>query len=270
MTRLVVDRLGISYQDNAQPVLHDISLQIESGELLVVLGASGSGKTTLLNAIAGFVQPTTGEIRLNNQAVSTPSAERGVVFQDDVLLPWQNVAENIGFALKLAGLPQSKIDERVQKLLQLVQLPKFAKRQIWQLSGGQRQRVGLARALAADPQLLLLDEPFGALDAVIREDMQALLLSVWQQTNKPMLLITHDIEEALFLATKLIILAPAPAGVVESISLPFSQRFASGESARSIKSAPEFIALREQVLAKVFAHHYQHTTLSALQLGDTQ
>ncbi len=262
MTQLIVDHLTVHYAEDRPPILQDLSLNVNSGDLVVVLGASGSGKTTLLNAIAGFAQASHGSVTLNGQRVSKPGADRGVVFQDDVLLPWQNVAENIGFALKLAGQAQSEIDRRVQELLALVHLPGFGERFIWQLSGGQRQRVGLARALAANPELLLLDEPFGALDAVIREDMQCLLLSVWQETHKPMLLITHDIEEALFLATKLVILAPAPAGIVETLELPFARRFADGAAARAIKSSTDFIALREHVLAKVFAHHVRTAAIA--------
>ena len=255
MSTLVLDRVSATYPNSTLPVLSDLSLSLSSGELLVVLGASGSGKSTLLNLIAGFIAPSEGQVLLNGQPVTGAGVDRGVVFQDDVLLPWQDVQTNVAFGLQLAGVPLQTRLTKVQEILKRVSLDGFAKRKVWELSGGQRQRVGLARALASDPQLLLMDEPFGALDAFIREQMQALLLDVWVTTDKPILLITHDIEEAVFLATDLVILAPSPRGIVERISLDFSRRYIAGESVRSIKSDSKFIEVREHVLQRVFEQH---------------
>ncbi|MCU1716704.1 taurine ABC transporter ATP-binding subunit [Pseudomonas sp. 5P_3.1_Bac2] len=253
MALLELERISAQYPGAAEPVLTDISLSLGPQQLLVALGPSGSGKTTLLNLIAGFVNPSAGRITLDQEIVRGPGADRGVVFQDDALLPWQNVLENVAFGLQLAGVSRAQREAKARELLGLVDLAGFEQRRIWELSGGQRQRVGIARALAAEPRVLLMDEPFGALDAFTREQMQELLLQVWQRTAKPVFLITHDIEEAVFLATDLILLAPNPGRVSERLKLNFGQRYSAGESARAIKSDPEFIATREHVLAQVFA-----------------
>ncbi|MCI1679677.1 MAG: taurine ABC transporter ATP-binding subunit [Ewingella americana] len=247
---LNVSHLSAEYQ--GRPALKDISLQIASGELVVVLGPSGCGKTTLLNLIAGFLPASSGSITLDGVPVSGPGADRGVVFQHEGLLPWRDVVSNVEFGLQLAGINKSQRRETALRMLNKVGLKGYEQHFIWQLSGGMRQRVGIARALAADPRLLLLDEPFGALDAFTREQMQELLLTIWRDTGKQILLITHDIEEAVFLASELLLLSPGPGQVVERLKLDFGQRFANGEPCRAIKSDPQFIAQREYVLSKVF------------------
>ncbi|WP_024549992.1 taurine ABC transporter ATP-binding subunit [Siccibacter turicensis] len=235
-----------------KPALSDINLTLDSGELLVVLGPSGCGKTTLLNLVAGFLPWRSGSITLNGQPVRGPGAERGVVFQNEGLLPWRNVEDNVALGLQLAGVDKPTRRARARTMLRNVGLEGAEQRYIWQLSGGQRQRVGIARALATDPQLLLLDEPFGALDAFTREQMQTLLLRLWHASGKQVLLITHDIEEAVFLATDLVLLSPGPGRVIERLRLDFGRRFTAGESCRSIKSDPAFIERREYVLSRVF------------------
>ncbi|HGF0768414.1 TPA: taurine ABC transporter ATP-binding subunit [Kluyvera georgiana] len=247
---LQISHLSADY--GGKPALADISLTLDSGELLVVLGPSGCGKTTLLNLIAGFVPYQHGSIILDGKRVDGPGADRGVVFQNEGLLPWRNVQDNVALGLQLAGISKSERRETAAQMLKKVGLEGAEKRFIWQLSGGQRQRVGIARALAANPQLLLLDEPFGALDAFTREQMQTLLLKLWHETGKKVLLITHDIEEAIFMATELVLLSPGPGRVQERLSLDFARRFVAGESCRSIKSDPRFIAQREYVLSRVF------------------
>lgn len=259
MALLQLERISAQYPGTAEPVLTDISLTLGPQQLLVALGPSGSGKTTLLNLIAGFVPPSDGRISLDGQPVQGPSAERGVVFQDDALLPWQNVLGNVAFGLELAGVPRARREAKAREMLALVDLAGFEKRQVWELSGGQRQRVGIARALAADPRVLLMDEPFGALDAFTREQMQELLLQVWQRAAKPVFLITHDIEEAVFLATDLILLSPNPGRISERLTLDFGRRYAAGESARAIKSDRAFIETREHVLAQVFAERQRRS-----------
>ncbi|WP_407732172.1 taurine ABC transporter ATP-binding subunit [Pseudocitrobacter faecalis] len=246
-------QLSHLYADyGGKPALEDINLTLDSGELLVVLGPSGCGKTTLLNLIAGFVPYQLGSITLGGKRVDGPGAERGVVFQNEGLLPWRNVQDNIALGLQLSGMAKAERLEIAREMLKKVGLEGAEKRFIWQLSGGQRQRVGIARALAANPQLLLLDEPFGALDAFTREQMQTLLLKLWNDTGKQVMLITHDIEEAVFLATELVLLSPGPGRVMERLPLDFARRYVAGESCRSIKSDPQFIAMREYVLSRVF------------------
>lgn len=247
---LQISHLSADY--GGKPALADINLTLESGELLVVLGPSGCGKTTLLNLIAGFVPYQHGSITLEGQRVTGPGAERGVVFQNEGLLPWRNVQDNVALGLQLAGVDKAQRRQAAAQMLKKVGLEGAEKRFIWQLSGGQRQRVGIARALAANPQLLLLDEPFGALDAFTREQMQTLLLKLWHETGKQVLLITHDIEEAIFMATELVLLSPGPGRVVERLRLDFSRRFVAGESCHSIKSDPRFIEQREYILSRVF------------------
>ncbi|RRY72103.1 taurine ABC transporter ATP-binding subunit [Klebsiella pneumoniae] len=247
---LQISHLSADY--GGKPALADINLTLESGELLVVLGPSGCGKTTLLNLIAGFVPYQHGSITLEGQQVTGPGAERGVVVQNEGLLPWRNVQDNVALGLQLAGVDKAQRRQAAAQMLKKVGLEGAEKRFIWQLSGGQRQRVGIARALAANPQLLLLDEPFGALDAFTREQMQTLLLKLWHETGKQVLLITHDIEEAIFMATELVLLSPGPGRVVERLRLDFSRRFVAGESCRSIKSDPRFIEQREYILSRVF------------------
>ncbi|WP_195439105.1 taurine ABC transporter ATP-binding subunit [Klebsiella oxytoca] len=247
---LQISHLSADY--GGKPALADINLTLDSGELLVVLGPSGCGKTTLLNLIAGFVPYQHGSITLEGRRVEGPGADRGVVFQNEGLLPWRNVQDNVALGLQLAGVDKTQRRATAARMLKKVGLEGAEKRFIWQLSGGQRQRVGIARALAANPQLLLLDEPFGALDAFTREQMQTLLLSLWHETGKKVLLITHDIEEAVFMATELILLSPGPGRVLERLPLDFGRRFVAGESCRSIKSDPQFIEQREYVLSRVF------------------
>ncbi|WP_341679391.1 taurine ABC transporter ATP-binding subunit [Niveibacterium sp. SC-1] len=252
---MLVDQVSVRYPGSrpGEAALQDVSLAIGPRELVVALGPSGCGKTTLLNLIAGFLAPSEGRVLLDGRPVNGPSAERGVVFQDDALLPWQNVINNVAFGLQLRGVPRAERERAAAEILKLVDLTGFERHPIWQLSGGMRQRVGLARGLAADPRVLLLDEPFAALDAFTREQMQQLLLRVWSRTGKQIFLITHDLEEAVFLATELVLLSPRPGRIVERLALDFGQRYAAGEPARRIKSDPRFIETREHVLSRVFA-----------------
>jgi len=229
--------------------LRGIDLTVEQGAFVAILGPSGSGKTTLLNAFAGFVQPTGGDVFFRGRPIAGPSVERAVVFQRHALLPWLTVSENVAFPLKLRGSDRRRRRAIVAPLLLRVGLSEFADQPVWTLSGGMQQRVGLARALAADPAVLLLDEPLGALDAITREDLQGLLIELWAGSAKSAVLITHDIEEAVFLATRLVVLSERPGRIVGRYELPFAGRLAAGESPRAIRSEPDFTAAKAELRA---------------------
>ncbi|MDN8360902.1 ATP-binding cassette domain-containing protein [Acinetobacter baumannii] len=253
MSVLEAKHIHLTFPKQQKPVLQDINLTIEEGSLTVILGESGCGKTTLLNILAGFQKPSSGDVLVNHEFVTGPDVTRAVVFQDHALLPWLNVADNVGFALQLKGLKRAEIEKQVSAILKIVGLSHVEKANIWELSGGMKQRVGIARALISHAPFILLDEPFAALDAFTRENMQQLVLDLWIQQNKSFFLITHDIEEALLLSNQLVLMTAHPGKIVETLHLDFAQRYRQGESIRSIKSDSQFIQLREQLFESLRA-----------------
>jgi len=255
--------LSVEYDDRngVLPALHGVDLEIAPGAFVAILGPSGSGKTTLLNVFAGFVAPTDGVALFCGEPITAPSVERAVVFQRHALFPWLDVADNVAFPLKVRRVDRRRRRQMIAPLLARVGLAEFARHPVWALSGGMQQRVGLARALAADPAVLLLDEPLGALDAITREDMQRVLLDLWAGSQKTAVLITHDIEEAIFLATHLVVLSERPGRIAGRFDLAFGERVAAGEDARAIRSDRDFTALKSDLRALM---HRRGSAVSAL------
>src|SRR5438552_2806629 len=253
MPQLDIRHLGVRYATKTGTVeaLSDVNLAMQDGEFVVAIGASGCGKTTLLNCIAGFLPATEGTIELDSRPVTGPGAERGVVFQKHALMPWLNVVQNVEFGLRMRGVSQPERRAIALDKLGTVGLEKFADAPVYQISGGMQQRVGLARALASDPEVMLMDEPLGALDALTREQIQELILALWWKTHKMFFFITHSVEEALFLATELIVMTPSPGRIAHRYTVDFGRRFIECGNARSVKSDPAFIGLREDILALI-------------------
>jgi len=232
--------------------LDGVSLTVNEGEFVALLGPSGCGKSTLLNVLAGFEQVTEGDLLFDNAVVTRPGPDRGVVFQEAALFPWLTVWENVIFGPRVQGVPRSEYESRARELLKLVGLEAFADALPVQLSGGMRQRVGIARVLVMNPKALLMDEPFGALDAQTRLSMQQLLLDVWQSLGTTVLFVTHDIDEAILLSDRICVMSARPGRIVRTISVDMARP-------RSIASltSPEFIGYKAEIMAdiKVTNHH---------------
>ena len=216
-----------------------------------MLGPSGCGKTTLLNMIAGFVNPTAGTISLGDTAIEGPGVERGMVFQQGALFEWLPVAKNVDFGLRMKKQDEKEAVALVEKWLDIVGLQGFGDTPTYQLSGGMQQRVALARCLVNDPDVILMDEPLGALDALTREKMQSLVLELWKETGKTIMIITHSVEEALLLGERLFVMAPRPGRIHKEYRLPFAEQGLK-QSLRDIKQDSKFSEIREEILTMIW------------------
>lgn len=218
---LAVEGLTMRYRRSGGwlPVLHDLSFQVTEGEFLCLVGPSGCGKTTLLRLVAGLEQPTAGQVRLGGQEVDQPRRAVGIVFQEPTLMGWRTVEDNVALPLEVDGFRKGEARQQARTLLNLVGLSGFEEAYPAQLSGGMAQRVALARALVHDPRLLLLDEPFGALDALTRERMGQELLRIWQARRKTVVMVTHSVTEAVFLADRVLVLGPRPTSIVAEVGV---------------------------------------------------
>ncbi|MBU2936775.1 MULTISPECIES: ABC transporter ATP-binding protein [Pacificibacter] len=231
--------------------LQNVSLNLEKGELLSVLGPSGCGKSTLLNILAGFLAATDGVVTLGGETVTGPSAERGMVFQQGALFEWMSVRENVEFGPRMKNMPETERNTTVENLLDTVGLRDFKDKAVYELSGGMQQRVALARCLANDPDVILMDEPLGALDALTREKMQGLVLDLWKKTGKTIILITHSVDEALLLGERLLVMAPRPGRIFKEYRLPFAER-AVGADLRVVKEDPAFGETKKEILEMIW------------------
>ena len=254
MSGLAIENISMRFElpdGGAVQALKDVTLHLKEGELMSVLGPSGCGKTTLLNIVAGFLAPTEGQIVMNGHTVHGPDAERGMVFQQGALFEWMSVRENVGFGPRMKGMPKLDTAETVDHLLDVVGLQDFKEKAVYELSGGMQQRVALARCLANDPDVILMDEPLGALDALTREKMQSLVLKLWKETGKTIILITHSVEEALLLGERLLVMAPRPGRIHREYRLPFAD-MGVGADLREVKKHPDYAPTREEILAMIW------------------
>jgi len=251
---IAVSRLSLTFQAADGPVaaLSDIELTVQRGEFVSLIGPSGCGKTTLLRVIADLERPTGGSILVNGLSPDEARRTRayGYVFQAPALYPWRTIASNVALPLEVMGVPSSDRDERVRKNLALVNLTGFEKRFPWQLSGGMQQRASIARALSFDPALLLMDEPFGALDEIVRDHLNEQLLELWAKTQKTVIFVTHSIPEAVFLSTRIVVMSPRPGRVIDVIDsdLPKSRTL-------DIRETPEFLKIAHRVRQGLRAGH---------------
>lgn len=238
-------------------VLKDINMVIERGEFICAVGASGSGKSTLLRQIAGLDSPTTGEVKIDHQLVTGPGPDRGMVFQHYTLFPWMNVQENAEFGLKLQGMGKKQRRDKASYYLNVVGLAKFAKALPKELSGGMKQRVAIARALASEPKVLLLDEPFGALDVHTKEAMHEFMLDLWRRTQITVFMITHDVEEAVFLANRIYALGARPGTVRKEIVVKLPER------SHAVKRHAIFHDYRDELMELLRKHGQEAVAIAA-------
>lgn len=249
-----VSGLSLTFTTNDGPVeaLSGVGLKVGRGEFVSLIGPSGCGKTTLLRVIADLEKPTGGTVKVNGVSPQEARERRdyGYVFQAPALYPWRNIARNVGLPLEIMGLPKSQQRERVAANLDLVNLTGFERKFPWQLSGGMQQRASIARALSVEPDLLLMDEPFGALDEIVRDHLNQQLLQLWAKTNKTVIFVTHSIPEAVFLSTRIVVMSPRPGKIHDIITSTLPR-----ERPLDIRETPEFLAIAHRVREGLRAGH---------------
>ena len=245
--------------DKSFEAISDVTLTIAPGELVCLIGPSGCGKSTLLGALAGHIKIARGELKVDGAPVSAPHPDRGIVFQQHTLFPWKRVINNVAFGPKMRGIGRRQRREQAEEILKLVGLQDFAQRYPKQLSGGMQQRVEIARVLVNRPRLLLMDEPFGALDALTRMHMQELLLDIWSKVRTTIVFVTHDIDEALFLADRVLVMSHRPGRIIEEIKVPFAR-----PRDAEISVTPEFSALKHRCLSLLHTRNEGLPRLSPL------
>ena len=246
--KLHVHNVSKTYRSDGQEVLaiDEIDLKIRNKEFATILGPSGCGKSTLLRIVAGLIKPTKGIVRLDGNVITRPGQDRGMVFQSYTLFPWLTVTENIQFGLEISGMPKVKQEQIAQEFIEKVGLKGFEKTYPKGLSGGMKQRVAIARALANNPAILLLDEPFGALDAQTRALMQELLTQIWEELHKTILFVTHDVEEAIFLSDRVFMMTARPGKIKTEIDIPLER-----PRGYEIKATESFFNLKKQALTLI-------------------
>jgi NitT/TauT family transport system ATP-binding protein len=246
--RVTVTNFSLSYDTLEGPVeaVFDASICVNPGEFVSIIGPSGCGKSTLLNAVAGFLKPSRGEVAVDGEPVAGPSADRGMVFQQYSLFPWKTVRENVEFGLKMKGIDRSKRETSARTLLGLAGLLSFENQYPDSLSGGMKQRVGIIRALATGPKVLLLDEPFGSLDAQTRVIMQQILTNMWQRLKTSVLFVTHDIDEAIFLSDRVYCMTARPGTIKAEVAIPLER-----PRQQSMMMSSEFLALRRGLMSLI-------------------
>lgn len=246
---IAVENVALDYscKTGSEKALANINLNIFPGEFICVLGPSGCGKSTLLKILAGFIPPTSGNVKLEGNTVKGTDWHRGVVFQNPPLYDWLTVRDNIAFGPKMRKIPKKVYEPLVVDYLKKVGLEDFAKRRIYELSGGMKQRVSIARALINNPEILLMDEPFGALDALTRENVQDLTRKIWWDTRKTIFFITHDVEEALLLGSRVLVMSKQPGTIISDIRTRFSERIIE-DGSKHIKFSEEFYVKRQEIL----------------------
>ncbi|MGE2734724.1 ABC transporter ATP-binding protein [Mycolicibacterium vaccae] len=245
MTTVQFDAVSIAYRtrDGRRLAVDEVDLSIESGQFVALVGPSGCGKSTLLKVAAGLVPPTTGQVRVDGQVVTEPPAGVGMLFQNDALLPWRSARENVRLPLQIAEYPRGQQDRRITELLEGVGLGEFGDYHPAQLSGGMRKRVALARTLAAEPKVFLMDEPFGPLDALTRREVGRDFLRLWEQLRTTVLFVTHDVDEALLLADRVVVMSPGPGRIVEDFTVPLPRP----RDPRELRFTPEYHDLYDAV-----------------------